>query len=93
MNPSNATDQQITEFLKQHPTWELKESKFKKKFQFKNFRHAMHFVNTVAWLAEVQFHHPDIKINYNNVTLSITTHDEGAITDKDFKLIEAIDKL
>jgi 4a-hydroxytetrahydrobiopterin dehydratase len=46
----------------------------------------MRFVNRVATVAEASNHHPDMAINYNKVTLSLTTHDEGGLTKKDFKL-------
>ncbi len=43
----------------------------------------MQFVNTVAAIAEEHNHHPNILISYNTVTLELTTHDEGGVTDKD----------
>jgi 4a-hydroxytetrahydrobiopterin dehydratase len=55
--------------------------------------HAMAFVNAVAELAEQQNHHPDITINYCTVSLHITTHDAGMLTDKDYTLAEAISLL
>jgi 4a-hydroxytetrahydrobiopterin dehydratase len=53
----------------------------------------MAFVNAVAELAEQQNHHPDITINYRTVSLSVTTHDAGKLTDKDYTLAEAISLL
>jgi 4a-hydroxytetrahydrobiopterin dehydratase len=53
----------------------------------------MRFVNRVARLAEAASHHPDITINYNRVRLALTTHDEGGLTEKDFKLAARINKL
>ena len=53
----------------------------------------MRFVNTVARLAEAANHHPDIVIMYNKVRLTLTTHDEGGLTEKDFKLARRINKL
>jgi len=53
----------------------------------------MEFVNAVARLAEQAGHHPDIDIRYNKVTLSLTTHDEGGLTEKDFDLAMKADQL
>jgi 4a-hydroxytetrahydrobiopterin dehydratase len=47
----------------------------------------------VAKLAEAANHHPDILIKYGKVRLALTTHDEGGLTDKDFKLARKINKL
>ena len=52
-------------------------------FSFDDFRSAIAFVNRVAELAEQQQHHPDIMVRYNKVTLTVSTHDAGGITDKD----------
>jgi len=64
-----------------------------REYAFADFKDAMFFVNTVAGLAEKAGHHPDITINYNRVTLSLSTHDAGGLTRKDFDLamrIEAV---
>lgn len=61
--------------------------------RFPSFRDALHFVNAVAAVAEQQDHHPDITINYCTVSLRVTTHDAGMLTDKDYTLAEAISLL
>jgi 4a-hydroxytetrahydrobiopterin dehydratase len=53
----------------------------------------MAFVNTVAELAEQQNHHPDITINYRSVTLVLTTHDAGCLTEKDYTLAADINEI
>lgn len=60
---------------------------------FSAFKNAMMFVNAVAELAEQQNHHPDITINYRSVTLVLTTHDAGCLTEKDYALAAAINEL
>src|ERR1700732_2081609 len=52
----------------------------------KNFVEAMAFVNAVADLAEAVNHHPDIAISWNKVTLHLTTHDAGGLTQRDLDL-------
>ncbi len=61
-------------------------------YQFDDFAKAMEFVNKVAALAEEMDHHPDILVRYNKVSLTLTTHDAGGVTDKDFELARKIDE-
>ena len=68
------------------PDWELQEALIQRTFQFKDFLAAMEFVNAIARLAEKAWHHPDIDIRWNKVTLALTTHSEGGLTKKDFDL-------
>lgn len=58
-----------------------------------DFAQAMAFVNAVAELAEAANHHPDIAISWNKVTLTLSTHDAGGITQKDLDLARQIDQL
>lgn len=59
----------------------------------KDFVEAMGFVQSVALLAEKADHHPDIDIRWNTVTLVLSTHSEGGLTQKDFSLAEQINSL
>lgn len=73
--------------------WTLDGSVIVRRFRFTDFVGSMHFVNQVARLAEAANHHPDITIRYNKVRLALTTHDEGGLTMKDFKLAGKINRL
>lgn len=65
-----------------------------KSYKLKNFKKALDFVNKVGEKAEEDFHHPDILMHqFNKVKLSIRTHGEDGITDKDFKLAEKIEQI
>jgi 4a-hydroxytetrahydrobiopterin dehydratase len=57
------------------------------------FAQALLFVNAVGWLAEQMQHHPDILIQWNKVRLTLSTHDAGGLTNKDFALAARIDAL
>ncbi len=83
--------EQISERLKTLPGWELKGDAIAKRFKFKEFLDGIRFVNRIAEMAEAMDHHPDITINYTRITFSCTTHDQGGITEKDFKLATAIE--
>ena len=83
---------QIKSALKTVPDWKKKGATIVRTFQFKDFPAAIRFVNKVAKLAEKAWHHPDIDIRWNKVTLVLTTHDKGGLTRKDFKLAGQFDK-
>ena len=78
--------------LKSLDGWRLEGEEIKKKYEFSSFPDAVKFVNKVADLAERADHHPDILINYRKVTLTLSTHDEGGITQKDFSLAEQVER-
>ena len=75
------------------PQWQRNGEIISRTFQFKNFPAAMDFVNAVAELAEQAQHHPDVDIRWNKVTLALTTHDAGGLTEKDFALAKQCDAL
>ena len=73
--------------------WQRQNEVISRTFQFKDFLAAMKFVNAVAQVAELFQHHPDIDIRWNKVTLALTTHDAGGLTEKDFALARRCDAL
>ena len=75
------------------PDWKKKGAAIARTYQFKDFPAAIKFVNAVAKLAERAWHHPDIDIRWNKVTLALTTHDAGGLTEKDFDLARKFDAL
>ena len=83
--------EQIAEKLKALPGWEYNDNAIAKMFKFKEYLHGIEFVQKVAEIAEANDHHPDITINYTRVTFACSTHSEGGVTDKDFKLAENIE--
>lgn len=83
--------QDVDERLKSLSGWKRDGDEIEKQFQFSDFNQAMTFVNKVAQEANKADHHPDIKIEYNKVKLSLSTHSEGGITEKDFALAREIE--
>jgi 4a-hydroxytetrahydrobiopterin dehydratase len=61
--------------------------------KFETFLMSIAFVRRIAKRAEKLQHHPDIDIRYDKVTLTLTTHDAGGITEKDFALAEQCDEV
>lgn len=85
------TDKDIVEELSRLPDWDEVAGQIQRTYKFDNFRTAMRFVNRVADDAEASQHHPDIMVRYNKVTLALTTHDSGGITEKDFSMARLAD--
>jgi 4a-hydroxytetrahydrobiopterin dehydratase len=75
------------------PQWKRDGEIISRTFEFKDFPAAMNFVNAVAELAEQAQHHPDVDIRWNKVTLALTSHDAGGLTEKDFALARQSDAL
>lgn len=62
-------------------------------FKFKDFSEAFAFMTRVALAAEKAGHHPDWSNSYNSVTIGLSTHDAGGLSDRDIALAGAIDRL
>ena len=73
--------------------WNEKDNTITKTFEFSSYLDGIDFVNEVANLSEQENHHPDIAVGYCKVTISLTTHDAGSLTEKDYKLAKLIDDL
>jgi len=76
-----------------HQDWTIQNETLERVFDFRDFVAAMGFVTSVAILSEKAFHHPDIDIRWNKVTITLKTHDEDGLTKKDTTLAAAIEKL
>ena len=85
------SDSEITGRLARLPGWARQGSAICRTFSFADFVSAMAFVNRVAALAEAMDHHPDIDIRYSKVTLTLSTHDAGGLTGRDFALVGKIE--
>ncbi len=71
--------------------WKVSDGELEKNFTFGTFPDAVAFVTRVAALAEGAGHHPDIDIRYAKVTMRLSTHSEGGITERDVELARGID--
>ena len=75
------------------PDWKLKGEFIQRKIIFKDFKSAFSFMSSVALIAEKNNHHPNWSNVYNRVNISLSTHDTGGLTDKDFDMVNEIDLL
>lgn len=76
--------------LKRLPEWELDGKTIVRTIEFEDFMEAIDFINDLADIAEEAQHHPDILIRYAKVTLTLTTHDVGGLTESDLELAKRV---
>jgi 4a-hydroxytetrahydrobiopterin dehydratase len=86
-------DQQIEEKLGSLDGWERSGDAISKRFELDDFKGSVDFVNRLLPEAEGMNHHPDLEISWNKVTVTVTTHSEGGLTDNDFELAKRIDSV
>jgi 4a-hydroxytetrahydrobiopterin dehydratase len=89
------TQEKAREYGAATPEWTLAENgtRLFRRFEFRDFKAAMEFVNRVAELAEEEGHHPDIAIHWNKVELTLWTHKIGGLHENDFILAAKVDRL
>ncbi|HEX8067491.1 MAG TPA: 4a-hydroxytetrahydrobiopterin dehydratase [Thermoleophilaceae bacterium] len=73
--------------------WARKGDAIERQLEAKDFRGSVDLVNRITDVAEEMNHHPDLAISWNKVTLSLSTHSQGGITDSDLELARRIDEL
>ena len=87
------TDDQVRSELSTLAAWAREGDALTRTFKFARFADGIAFVQRVAVAADAADHHPDIDIRYSKVTLRLSTHSEGGLTDLDFEIAEKIDTL
>lgn len=89
------TDEQIQDGLTRLTDWARDSDRpvIRRTIELSGFSDAITLVNNIAQAAEQADHHPDIDIRYNTVHLALSTHSEGALTEKDMALAARIDEL
>jgi 4a-hydroxytetrahydrobiopterin dehydratase len=87
------TEHQIAAELASVPAWTREGNSITAVIQRKDFRDALLYLGAVAYLAETASHHPDVTINWNRVTLILSSHSAGGLTAADFTLARQISAL
>ena len=88
------SDHEIDERVERMGTgWKRDGDSIKRVFKFDDFRGSIDFVNRITPVAEEMNHHPDLSVSWNSVTVSLSTHSEGGVTENDFELASEIDDL
>jgi len=83
----------IEKKLLRFPDWEYFENAIHAEFEFDNFKDCFSAMSRIAFECEALNHHPDWTNVYNVLSISLSTHDAGGVTNKDFQLAEAIEQI
>ncbi len=87
------TDEEIQARLEELEGWERSGDSIRKQFRLDDFVGSVEFVNRLVAPAEEMGHHPDLEISWNKVTVSLSTHSQGGLTEADFDLAREIDAI
>ena len=87
------TNEEINSLIIDLSDWEIKDSHLTKQFSFSNFIEAFGFMSKVALMAESLNHHPEWSNVYSSVTISLTSHDLGGLSQLDVQLANQINSL
>ncbi len=87
------TDEEVRTRLDDLEGWERSGDSIRKQFKLEDFVGSMEFVNRLVAPAEDMGHHPDLEISWNKVTVSLSTHSQGGLTEADFELAGKIDAI
>lgn len=87
------TELQILSGLKELDGWEYDENAIHTSLEFEDFKDAFSVMTRIAFEAEKMNHHPDWSNVYNTLQITLSTHDAGGLTAKDFELAKIIDAL
>lgn len=87
------TDEELQAELKKLPGWEVRDGWLRRKFQTPGWPHTLLVANTIGYLAEAAYHHPDLSLGYAEVTVKLQTHRVRGITASDTELAAKIDEV
>src|SRR6202158_1524553 len=93
MSIGRLSKQQVAVGLGRLNGWRVVKGNLHRMFEFKDFTQAFGFMKRVALAAERMDHHPDWSNAYNKVTIDLSTHSAGGITENDFELASKIQKI
>ncbi len=92
-NMPKLTDSEIDSELSKLSGWQVENGQITKTFEFQAYADGLLFASACGLLAERSDHHPDMMITWRKVKVSLSTHSENGISDKDFALAKQIDSL
>ncbi len=87
------TEKQINEELKPLEGWSYDGEKIRKKYDFEEYMDGIDLVNEIAKMAEKENHHPDMLVGFQEVEITLKSHDVDGITDRDINLASEIEKI
>jgi 4a-hydroxytetrahydrobiopterin dehydratase len=86
------TDEELDEALENLQIWGIEAGKLATRVEFEDYKETVFFASTVFSLAEEEFHHPEVTVEYGAVEIDLWSHEEEGITGKDIDMAEEIEK-
>jgi 4a-hydroxytetrahydrobiopterin dehydratase len=87
------TEEELQQALSTLPGWEIREGWLRRTFKTPGWPHTLLLANTIAYLAEAAWHHPDLSLGYAQVTVKLQTHRVKGITMSDVELADRIEEI
>ena len=84
-------DSQIAQRLRDLPGWYYEDGWIRRVYKTDGWSTTLMLVNAIGYLAEAAYHHPDLSVTWGRLTVKLSTHSAGGITDKDFELARRIE--
>lgn len=75
------------------PSWTLADGAIQRTWRTQGWKGTLMLATTIGHFAEVAWHHPDLHLSYNSVTVRLNTHDAGGITEKDLALAAKLEEV
>ncbi len=91
MSDTVLTEDEIEEKLEEMQIWSLSVGRLTTRVEFDNYRDAVFFANSVFSIAEEEFHHPEVKVEYGAVEIDLWSHEEDGVTEKDIEMAKRIE--
>ena len=86
------TDEELDEALENLQIWGIEAGKLATRIEFEDYKETVFFANTLFSLAEEEFHHPEVTVEYGAIEIDLWSHEEEGITGKDIDMAEEIEK-
>ena len=87
------SEAEITERLRDLPGWFFQDGWIRRNYKTDGWPTTLMLVNAIGFLAEAAYHHPDLSVTWGKITVKLSTHSAGGITDKDFLLAKQIESV
>lgn len=84
-------DAQVAEKLQELPGWYLEDGWIRRQYKTDGWPTTLMLVNSIGFVAEAAYHHPDLSVTWGKLTVKLRTHSAGGLTDKDFELARTIE--
>lgn len=87
------SDAEVEDALKTMPQWEYRDGWIRRLYKTPGWSHTLMLANTIGYLADAAYHHPDLSLGYAQVIVKLQTHRVGGITQLDIALAKRIDEI